>query len=125
MFFKMTFERDQLQTVRVKQRHIRHGRLIVRINENLERINVQFNVRESLAEKVKAWNKDEVHTMRGRIVSKGDLEDDVIFECADSKTCDFLITSDRLFAGFHKSASLEIIDPKDFVSRILKTCKEI
>ena len=56
---------------------------------------------------------------------KGDLEDDVIFECADSKTCDFLITSDRLFAGFHKSASLEIIDPKDFVSRILKTCKEI
>ena len=38
---------------------------------------------------------------------------------------DFLITSDRLFAGFHKSASLEIIDPKGFVSRILKTCKEI
>ena len=49
----------------------------------LERINVQFNVRESLAEKVKAWNKDEVHTMRGRIVSKGDLEDDAKCDIAE------------------------------------------
>ena len=36
MLFKVTLERDQLQTVRVKQRHIRHRRLVVCIYENLE-----------------------------------------------------------------------------------------
>ena len=48
-----------------------------------KRINVQFNVRESLAEKVKAWNKDEVHTMRGRIVGQGDLRDDAKCDIAE------------------------------------------
>jgi predicted transglutaminase-like cysteine proteinase len=49
----------------------------------MERINVQFNVRESLVEKVRMWNKDEVHTMRGRIASKGDLEDDAKCDIAE------------------------------------------
>ena len=49
----------------------------------MERINVQFNVRESLIEKVKAWNKNEVHAMRGRIVGKGDLEDDAKCDIAE------------------------------------------
>lgn len=49
----------------------------------LERINVQFNVRESQAAVVKAWNKDEVHTMRGRIKGKGDLSDDAECDIAE------------------------------------------
>ena len=49
----------------------------------VERINVQFNVRESLVEKVKAWNKDEIHTMRGRITNQGDLEDDAKCDIAE------------------------------------------
>jgi hypothetical protein len=49
----------------------------------MEKLNVQFNVRESQIEKVKAWNKDEVHTMRGRIASKGDLTDDAKCDIAE------------------------------------------
>ena len=49
----------------------------------MERINVQFNVRESLVEKVRAWNKDEIHTMRGRIANQGDLEDDAECDIAE------------------------------------------
>ena len=49
----------------------------------LERINVQFNVRESQAAVVKAWNKDEVHTMRGRIRGQGDLSDDAECDIAE------------------------------------------
>ena len=49
----------------------------------MEKLNVQFNVRESLVEKVKAWNKDEIHTMRGRIASQGDLEDDAKCDIAE------------------------------------------
>ena len=41
----------------------------------LENLNVQFNIRESQAGKVKAWNKDEVHTIRGRIKGQGDIQD--------------------------------------------------
>ena len=49
----------------------------------LERINVQFNVRASHTEKVKEWNKDEVHTMRGRIKGQGDLSDDAECDIAE------------------------------------------
>lgn len=49
----------------------------------LERINVQFNVRESLQDKVKAWNRDEVHVMRGRISGQGDLSDDAECDIAE------------------------------------------
>ena len=49
----------------------------------LERINVQFNVRESQVAVVKAWNKDEVHTMRGRIKGQGDLFDDAECDMAE------------------------------------------
>jgi len=49
----------------------------------MERLNVQFNIRESLSEKVKAWNKDEMHTMRGRIASQGDIEDDAKCDIAE------------------------------------------
>ncbi len=50
----------------------------------LEDINVQFNVRESQTAAVKTWNKDEVHTMRGRIKGHGDLEDDVECDLAEA-----------------------------------------
>ena len=49
----------------------------------LERINVQFNVRKSQAAVVKAWNKDEVHTMRGRVKGQGDLSDDAECDLAE------------------------------------------
>jgi len=49
----------------------------------LERINVQFNLRASIADKVKSWNKDEMHTMRGRIKDQGDLCDDAICDIAE------------------------------------------
>ena len=49
----------------------------------LERINIQFNVRKSHAEKIFAWNKDEVHTMRGRIKSQGDPQDDAVCDIAE------------------------------------------
>lgn len=49
----------------------------------MEKLNVQFNVRESLVEKVKAWNKDDIHTMRGRITSQGDLSDDAKCDIAE------------------------------------------
>ena len=52
---------------------------------------------------------------------KGDFEDDVIFECADFKACDFLITSDREFRVLHESDVMEIIDPRDFVARLQKS----
>lgn len=51
--------------------------------DKMERINVQFNVRESMIEKIKTWNKGELHTMRGRIVSQGDLEDDAECDIAE------------------------------------------
>ena len=51
--------------------------------EVMEKLNVQFNVRESQIEKVKAWNKDEVHAMRGRITSQGDLTDDAKCDIAE------------------------------------------
>lgn len=41
-----------------------------------ERINVQFNMRETQRDKVKSWNQGEVHTIRGRITEQGDLQDD-------------------------------------------------
>ena len=49
----------------------------------LERINVQFNVRESCTDKVKTWNRDEVHVMRGRISGQGDLNDDAVCDIAE------------------------------------------
>lgn len=49
----------------------------------LERMNVQFNIRESQAAAVKNWNKDEVHTMRGRIKGQGDLSDDAECDIAE------------------------------------------
>ncbi len=49
----------------------------------LERINVQFNVRESQVVVVKAWNKDEIHIMRGRIKGQGDLSDDAECDLAE------------------------------------------
>lgn len=45
----------------------------------LEDLNVQFNIRESEVAKVRLWNKDEIHTLRGRISDQGDLADDA--EC--------------------------------------------
>lgn len=44
-----------------------------------ERINVRFNVRKSEVAKVRAWNKGEVHTLRGRISEQGGIVDDA--EC--------------------------------------------
>lgn len=49
----------------------------------LENLNVQFNVRESQTEKIKTWNKDEVHTLRGRIKGQGDLTDDAECDIAE------------------------------------------
>lgn len=49
----------------------------------LENLNVQFNVRESQTEKIKTWNKDEVHTLRGRIKGQGDLFDDAECDIAE------------------------------------------
>lgn len=49
----------------------------------LENLNVQFNIRESQAEKIKAWNKDEVHVLRGRIKGQGDLTDDAECDIAE------------------------------------------
>lgn len=49
----------------------------------LARINVQFNVRESQVAVVKSWNRDEMHTMRGRIKSQGDLSDDAECDLAE------------------------------------------
>lgn len=49
----------------------------------MERINVQFNVRESQVPVVKSWNKDEIHTMRGRIMEQGDLADDAKCDLAE------------------------------------------
>ena len=49
----------------------------------LERINVQFNIRESQAAAVKNWNKDEVHAMRGRVKGQGDLSDDAECDLAE------------------------------------------
>ena len=49
----------------------------------LERINIQFNVRKSYAEKIFAWNKGEIHTMRGRIKSQGDIQDDAECDMAE------------------------------------------
>ena len=47
------------------------------------KIDIQFNVTEDASEVIRRWNKNETHTMRGRIVSMGDLEDDA--ECDDSE----------------------------------------
>ena len=49
----------------------------------LENLNVQFNVRESQTERIKTWNKDEVHTLRGRIKGQGDLIDDAECDIAE------------------------------------------
>ena len=49
----------------------------------LENLNVQFNIRESQAEKVKSWNKDEIHTLRGRIKGQGDITDDAVCDIAE------------------------------------------
>lgn len=49
----------------------------------LENLNVQFNVRESQTEKIKTWNKNEVHTLRGRIKGQGDLTDDAECDIAE------------------------------------------
>lgn len=46
-----------------------------------ETINIQFNMQESHVEQVEAWSLDEVHTLRGVIKGRGDLEDDAV--------CDF------------------------------------
>ncbi len=45
----------------------------------LERLNIQFNIRQSHVEEINSWNKGEEHTLRGRIKGKGDLSDDA--EC--------------------------------------------
>ncbi|MBR4652841.1 MAG: zinc ribbon domain-containing protein [Kiritimatiellae bacterium] len=50
---------------------------------SLENLNIQFNVRESQAEKVKMWNKGEVRTMRGRIMGQGDLSDDAVCDLGE------------------------------------------
>lgn len=47
------------------------------------KIDIQFNVTEDASEVIRRWSKNETHTMRGRIVSMGDLEDDA--ECDDSE----------------------------------------
>lgn len=49
----------------------------------LENLNIQFNIRESQVEKVKAWNKDEIHTLRGRINDQGDITDDAVCDIAE------------------------------------------
>lgn len=49
----------------------------------LENLNVQFNIRESQFEKVKTWNKDEIHTLRGRIKDQGDITDDAVCDIAE------------------------------------------
>ena len=49
----------------------------------LENLNVQFNIRESQSEKVKTWNKDEIHILRGRIKSQGDITDDAVCDIAE------------------------------------------
>lgn len=49
-----------------------------------ERMNIQFNVSDMVAEKVKSWMKGEERIMRGWIKEEGDLiEDDIV--CVDGE----------------------------------------
>ena len=48
-----------------------------------ENINIQFNVKESQASTVAAWNKGETHILRGRIKGNGDLQDDASCDNAE------------------------------------------
>ena len=49
----------------------------------LEDINIQFNIPDQRVESVKSWTKDEVHILRGRVKSTGDLVDDIV--CAQGE----------------------------------------
>lgn len=51
--------------------------------DKFERMNIQFNVSDIVAETVKSWMKGEERIMRGWIKEDGDLEDDII--CADGE----------------------------------------
>ena len=48
-----------------------------------ENINIQFNVKESQASTVAAWNKGETHILRGRINGSGELQDDASCDNAE------------------------------------------
>ena len=48
-----------------------------------ENINIQFNVKESQASTVAAWNKGETHILRGRVKDSGDLQDDASCDNAE------------------------------------------
>ena len=49
---------------------------------------------------------------------KGDFEDDIIFEMADYKSCDFLITSDKSFINRYDAKVPVMMDPETFVSKM-------
>lgn len=83
----------------------------------LEDINIQFNIPDQRVDLVKSWTKDEVHVLRGRVKSTGDLVDDIVCaqgECVpDDKYRELVQTAGGGQAASRTSAVDELIGEAD------------